>query len=373
MWCPTWGEKRSYGDLSLGETITLNVNGTPYEWIVVHQGNPGTSKYDASCNGTWLLMKNCYNSMAFSTSSNLAYGESDINTYLNGTFLRSLDSSIQSIVKEVTIPVYVGGNNSSLTTLTTKIFLLSFQEIDLTASAGAHLNPKDGLALDYFNGGDDARRIAYYGGSARYWWTRSPWGNDSRTVVRSNGDYTFYSVDDYNYVRPAMIMPSNAQYDVVIGGMSTTTFTWKKYNVNTVETGYYVLARDSGATTIASSEGVNGAIVADTLDIYRKINIDRNTGVITGTDFIESCDPWHATYNYRSNYAELDGVYYQPDKGEVWSTETVHTSGGYFHKYYAQKETKQVCGDYITDVTATNVAAYPTNGVHSDGYWYILQ
>ena len=374
VWCPTWGEKITYGDLSLGETITLNVNGTPYEWIVVHQGNPGTSKYDTSCNGTWLLMKNCYNSMAFSTSSNLAYGESDINTYLNGTFLRSLDSSIQSIVKEVTIPVYVQGDNSSLTTLTTKIFLLSFQEIDLTASAGAHLNPKDGLALDYFNGGDDARRIAYYGGSAKYWWTRSPWGNDSRTVVKSNGDYTFNSVDDYNYVRPAMIMPSNAQYDVVIGGMSATTFTWKKYNVNTVETGNYILAESSTGTTIAGSEGVYGATVAATLDIYDKINIDRSTGVIKGTNFIESCDPWTATYSHNSDYAELDGIYYRPYDGKVWSLEGVGTvSGGIFYKQYAQKETKQVCGDYIADVTATNGAAYSTNGVHSDGYWYILQ
>lgn len=372
-WYPMWGESRTYGDLSLGDTITLNVNGTPYEWIVVHQGNPGTSKYDTSCNGTWLLMKNCYNSMTFSASGNLAYGESDINTYLNGTFLGSLDSSIQNIVKEVTIPVYVKGKNSSLTTLTTKIFLLSFQEIDLTASAGASLNPTDGLALDYFNGGDDARRIAYYGGSAKYWWTRSPWGNDSKTVVKSNGDYTFNSADDYNYVRPAMIMPSDAQCDVVIGGISTTTFTWKKYTVNTVETGRYELEESSSVTKIYHSNGIDGELYADTLDFYRRINIDSSTGQITLSTFEESLNPWDGCLSGNSGkYTELEGKYYRSTLGCGYS-QTYQNYYGEYHRMYAKKETQQVSGDYITDVTSTNAVAYPTNGIHSDGYWYILQ
>ena len=30
-------------------------------------------------------------------------------------------------------------------------------------------------------------------------------------------------------------------------------------------------------------------------------------------------------------------------------------------------------GDYIETVVDTNISAYPTNGVHTDGYWYVLQ
>ena len=46
-------------DLEIGQTIKLNVNGTPWDWLVVHQGLP-SSIYDESCNGTWLLLKVIY-------------------------------------------------------------------------------------------------------------------------------------------------------------------------------------------------------------------------------------------------------------------------------------------------------------------------
>lgn len=46
-------------DLEIGQTIKLNLNGTPWDWVVVNQGLP-SSIYDASCDGTWLLMKDIY-------------------------------------------------------------------------------------------------------------------------------------------------------------------------------------------------------------------------------------------------------------------------------------------------------------------------
>lgn len=47
------------GTLAVGSTVKIAVGGTDYDWLVVHQGLPG-SMYDASCNGTWLLMKDIY-------------------------------------------------------------------------------------------------------------------------------------------------------------------------------------------------------------------------------------------------------------------------------------------------------------------------
>ena len=44
---------------AVGSTVKLKVDGSLKEFIVVHQGKP-SSMYDESCNGTWLLMKDCY-------------------------------------------------------------------------------------------------------------------------------------------------------------------------------------------------------------------------------------------------------------------------------------------------------------------------
>ena len=43
----------------VGSIVKLNVNGAATELLVVHQGLP-SAIYDASCNGTWLLMKDIY-------------------------------------------------------------------------------------------------------------------------------------------------------------------------------------------------------------------------------------------------------------------------------------------------------------------------
>ena len=48
---------------AVGSTVKLKVDGALKEFLVVHQGKP-SSIYDDSCNGTWLLMKDCYVSRA---------------------------------------------------------------------------------------------------------------------------------------------------------------------------------------------------------------------------------------------------------------------------------------------------------------------
>ena len=44
------------GELDIGSSVFLNVDGVPVEFLVVHQGLP-SSIYDTSCDGTWFLMK----------------------------------------------------------------------------------------------------------------------------------------------------------------------------------------------------------------------------------------------------------------------------------------------------------------------------
>ena len=80
-------------DLGIGHSIKLNLNGTPWDWLVVHQGLP-SSIYDASCDGTWLLMMDIYENRVWQSGNINKYESSDIYTYLNNPFLNLFDGNI---------------------------------------------------------------------------------------------------------------------------------------------------------------------------------------------------------------------------------------------------------------------------------------
>ena len=50
---------KTLASMAVGSTVKLKVDGTLWDFIVVHQGRP-SSLYDVSCDGTWLLMKDIY-------------------------------------------------------------------------------------------------------------------------------------------------------------------------------------------------------------------------------------------------------------------------------------------------------------------------
>lgn len=202
---------------AVGSTVKLKVDGALKEFLVVHQGKP-SSIYDDSCNGTWLLMKDCYVSRAWHSSNVNKYESSDIHTYLNNTFLKLLDSNIQEAIKQVKLPYRQNGGSggtdrTGANGLSCKIFLLSGYEVGFTTSDNSYF-PVDGAKLSYFESGTGSsalnKRIAYLNGSAANWWLRSPYANNTYYVwgVYSNGNY--YNGDaSYSYgIRPALILPS---------------------------------------------------------------------------------------------------------------------------------------------------------------------
>lgn len=202
---------------AVGSTVKLKVNGTAREFLVVHQGKP-SSLYDESCNGTWLLMKDCYESRQWHSSNSNSYKASTIHTYLNGTFLNLFDADIREVIKQVKIPYVNGTGNSAVASgssgLSCKIFLLSGREMGFSASDNQYfLN--DGAKLSYFESGTGSsalnKRIAELNGSATVWWLRSPYTDST--------DYA-WNVNSYGYcntggcsnsygIRPALVLPSN--------------------------------------------------------------------------------------------------------------------------------------------------------------------
>ena len=216
--------------LAVGSSVYLMENGVAAEYLVVNQGKPsGSSLYDASCDGLWLLRKDIKENGIWHSTNKNNYAGSTIHNYLNGTFFDSLGGVEQSSIKQVKIP-YRGGSGTGTTItsgangLSTKVFLLSSTEIGFTGI----LN-NEGAVLSYFlgcsNTGSDGKRVAYLNTTATAWWLRTPGktGVEYAILVWTDGDYTntFCSGstsgsggNTYYYgIRPALILPSNAMFD----------------------------------------------------------------------------------------------------------------------------------------------------------------
>lgn len=204
------------GSKAVGSTIKLKVNGSARNFIVVHQGKP-SSVYDDSCNGTWLLMKDIYERRQWDSSNTNDYANSTIHSYLNGTFMNLVESSIRNAIKQVKIPYRKGHGTSKTVTsgsngLSAKIFLLSATE---TSFSYGSMPSGEGAELAYFKGCadlySDSKRVAYLNGSATSWWLRSPGCNVSAKralVVGSDGDCGDTSCSYSSGIRPALILPS---------------------------------------------------------------------------------------------------------------------------------------------------------------------
>ena len=209
------------GDMAVGSTVKIKVNGTLTDFLIVQQGKP-SSIYDDSCNGTWLLMNDVYTTSVFGYTSSFGnnynnYEKSPIHSHLNNTFFSLIDGDIRNAIKQVKIPYKKGlGSQGSLATgangLSTKVFLLSGYEVGWTTRDSEYF-PKDGVRLAYFFDGrdGDSKRIAYYNSRAAIWWLRSPYTDNDSTVwaVRTNGSSVYESGGNNHGVRPAFILPSS--------------------------------------------------------------------------------------------------------------------------------------------------------------------
>lgn len=205
------------GSMSVGSTVKLKLGGTARDFLVVHQGLP-SSMYDSSCNGTWLLLKDIYTTRTWDSSNN-DYKNSDIHSYLNGTFLNLFDNDIKNAIKQVKIPYQNGtGSGGSVASgangLSCKIFLLSGYEVGFSISDNSYF-PRDGAKLSYFSSGTGSaannKRIANYNGSATHWWLRSPltYYTDFVWYVYSDGSCGNWGCSNTYGVRPALVLDSS--------------------------------------------------------------------------------------------------------------------------------------------------------------------
>ena len=208
--------------LAVGSIVKVNENGSPVNYMIVQQGNPDISAYDASCDGTWLLRQDCAENRQWNSTNNNAYANSTIHSYLNNTWINEYDSGTQGIIKQVKIPYVNGAGDSPIASgvngLSCKIFLLSGYEVGFRQNDNEHF-PQDSVKLSYFEAGTGSsannKRIANLSGGAVLWWLRSPRADSTIAVwhVSNSGNSGSDSCTRLCGIRPCFIIPSTTPVD----------------------------------------------------------------------------------------------------------------------------------------------------------------
>lgn len=211
------------GTKAVGSKVQLKLGGVKKNFIIVHKGKP-SSLYDDSCNGVWLLQEDIQETRQWQSTNVNKLESSEIQAYLNSTYLALFDANIQAQIKQVKIPYRQNGGSggtdrSGANGLSCKIFLLSAREVGFSDT----YIPNDGAKLDYFNSGNgtDTKRVAKYNGSATGWWLRSPSTGSTDNVwhVYSDGQYGSNGANNTYGVRPALVLPT----DLLVSDDGTVT------------------------------------------------------------------------------------------------------------------------------------------------------
>lgn len=200
------------GQVPVGSIVKLNEDGSPINYIVVHQGRP-SALYDVSCNGTWLLRENIMENCQWSSTNINTLPGSTIMTTMAG-YLAKYEDYIQSAIKTVKIPYCLGNGspyvNSGENGLECKLFPLGGYEVGLGGANRAL--PIDGAKLDYFEAGIDAaannKRVANLNSAAAIWWARSAVNNNTngKFYIMADGSFGSTTVSPSYGARPAMVM-----------------------------------------------------------------------------------------------------------------------------------------------------------------------
>ena len=129
------------------------------------------------------------------------YVNNELDTWLNSTYLNSLDSEIRDNLSLDTIKI----NEKTYTSIDRKIYLLSATEL------GTDDNAKFGTAIPYFD--DDSSRVATLSdGTAYNYWSRTR--NSSSQgyiygITKSGAGKQSLNTPDSHGVRPAFSLPSS--------------------------------------------------------------------------------------------------------------------------------------------------------------------
>lgn len=186
-------------DKAEGSIIKIAESGTPVAFYIAKHN------YEAGLNGdgrTLMVRKDCYDSRTFSSSNN-AYANSSLDSWLCNTYLTLLDADIQTAIGTTKFHYTPGNGNTTVTTLQRAVFQLSLTELGKSDTSAK----KEGTALPIAS----TLQIAYRNGAATTQWTRTPLTNGTNGVFGlTTGGATYkFSRSEYHGSRPAFTLPSD--------------------------------------------------------------------------------------------------------------------------------------------------------------------
>ena len=184
--------------VALGDILMLNENGSPVPFYVCKHD------YESGLNGagrTLVVRKDCYDMRAFSSSNN-AYANSSLDSWLCNTYLKLLDANIQAAIGTTKFYYTVGNGNNTVTTLQRAVFQLSLTEL----GKSYYFANTEGSALPIAS----ALQIAYRNGSAVTQWTRTTETSGIYSVccLYYNGDVGSENYGTSFGSRPAFTLPA---------------------------------------------------------------------------------------------------------------------------------------------------------------------
>lgn len=187
------------GNKAVGSIIQLKENGKLVSFYVAKHN------YENSLNGmgrTLVVRKDVYDQRAWHSSNVNAWASCTMRSWLNSTYKALLDADIQEAMGTTTYRYTPGNGNTTVSTRSDAVFLLSLTELGQSHS---YANV-EGSALPIAS----TLRIAYQNGSATTQWTRSPYTSNTNYAVylNTNGGVGVSYCTYTSGSRPAFTLPS---------------------------------------------------------------------------------------------------------------------------------------------------------------------
>ena len=200
LWAVSSG--KHLGDFSEGDIIQLNEGGVPVDFYVAKHD------YESALNGagrTLVVRKDVYDQRAWHSSNVNAWASCSMRSWLNGDYKALLGPEIQEAMGTTTYYYTPGNGNTSVSTRSDAVFLLSATELG-RSTTNANV---EGSALPIAS----TLQIAYQWGSATTQWTRSPYTDyaDGAWFLNSLGTIRGSVCTGARGSRPDFTLPSDFQ------------------------------------------------------------------------------------------------------------------------------------------------------------------
>jgi hypothetical protein len=211
------------GDIAEGSIVKLLEDGTETEFVVAKHN------YDTNNNATGrtlLVRRWYYDERVFHSSSSNKYENSDIDTWLNGTYKNLFDGSVKQAMGKTNIECVQNGNAtlSDVYTISRSVFILSHLELGnegTSAGTSSSCCLFGDSSMASMSGIQDI--IQDFNPSETFntsQWTRTPVKGSTSAVMVIKQKHTMNSlpastlgVTNSTYSHPAFTFPSGALFD----------------------------------------------------------------------------------------------------------------------------------------------------------------